>query len=134
MFLQVQAALRTIIDAPGGHRWELGFPDPHWHNQNDLIVLRTLLKQDRFVAAENSFDDVDDQAALDASPIASRLLDHMNGPWASDQFQHWCSGCCSSAEEARDKTYVFVRGVYFDGERDKNSLHGSLGDGRSLLF
>lgn len=101
---KLQVALRTVIDSPGGHRWELGPPDPQWRKQNELIVLRTLLKQDRFVAAENSFGD-SDQAALDAAPLAGRLLDHLNGPWCSDQFQHWCSGCCSSAQEARDKTY-----------------------------
>ena len=44
-----------------------------------VILLRTFLKQDRFVAAEHSFDD-SDEAALQASPLALKLLDHINGP------------------------------------------------------
>ena len=101
---RIQKALWDRLNTDEFFDYTVGVPDPEIQKRNWLIVKRTLLRRQYYVAK-------DALTSVDNTKVqrAKRLQTVWNGDWAIPRkYMHICNGCHTSKADARDDMFASV--------------------------
>ena len=80
---------------------------PEWRAENEIIVLRTLLRREAYVRADCQPND-DLPALLESNDLARECLQHFNYRMSGGRFRHYCAGCCLSLDDVKAKSFSLM--------------------------
>ena len=101
----IQAALWRLIDDE--QEWYMGEALPEWRAENEIIVLRTLLRREAYVRADcQPYDDL--PALLESNDLARECLQHFNYRMSGGRFRHYCAGCCLCLDDVKAKSFSLM--------------------------